>query len=164
MSNDKEVPHEDTDLGTVQAWFDLFSRRDEKGWMHHLLPHIKILSASSLPTPTITFSFTVDPSHANGFANLHGGAAASLLDFCTTLLLALVCKPGFWQTMGVSRTLNVTYMRPAPVGIEVLIECEMLQVGKRLCALRGTMKRKSDGELLCVCEHNKANVDPDPKL
>lgn len=30
MSKDKEVPHEDTDLGQVQAWFDLFSQRDQK--------------------------------------------------------------------------------------------------------------------------------------
>lgn len=133
--------------------------------MHHLMSGLKVVSASSaMPHPSVTFAFTVEPEHTNGLGNLHGGAAASLLDFCTSMALVLVSKPGFWQTMGVSRTLNTTYMRPVPAGMEVLMHCEVLQVGKRLCALRGTMRRKSDGELLCVCEHNKANIDPDPRL
>ncbi|KAL7950177.1 HotDog domain-containing protein [Trichoderma barbatum] len=167
MSNKNEIPHEDTDIGKVEAWLDHFSKLDgeeNKRWMSTLMPNIKLISASSSPQAKITFSFTVESHHTNGFGNLHGGAAASLLDFCTSMLLVLVHKPGFWQTMGVSRTLNTTYMRPVPAGMEVLMECEILQVGKRLCALRGTMRRKSDGELLCICEHNKANVDPDPKL
>jgi uncharacterized protein (TIGR00369 family) len=136
-----------------------------QGWVHSLIPAIKIVSTdSTLPHPSVTFSFTVQDEHTNGMGNLHGGAAATLLDFLTSTALSLVSKPGFWQMMGVSRTLNTTYMRPIPAGMEVLIHCEILQVGKRLCALRGTVRRKSDGELLCVCGHNKANVDPDPKL
>ncbi|RFU77841.1 thioesterase family [Trichoderma arundinaceum] len=171
MSDNNNIPHEDTDVGKVEAWLNHFATRDgddkshTQGWMHNLIHSIKVISASSsLPHPSVTFSFVVENEHTNGFRNLHGGAAASLLDFCTSMVLVLIHKPGFWQTMGVSRTLNTTYMRPVPAGMEVLMECEILQVGKRLCALRGTMRRKSDGELLCVCEHNKANVDPDPKL
>ncbi|KAK1252851.1 hypothetical protein MKX08_004038 [Trichoderma sp. CBMAI-0020] len=136
-----------------------------QGWVHSLIPTIKIVSTdSTLPHPSVTFSFIVQDEHTNGMGNLHGGAAATLLDFLTSTVLSLVSKPGFWQMMGVSRTLNTTYMRPIPAGMEVLIHCEILQVGKRLCALRGTIRRKSDGELLCICDHNKANVDPDPKL
>ncbi|KAK0764214.1 hypothetical protein N5P37_003610, partial [Trichoderma harzianum] len=169
MSNNNDIPHEDTDVGKVEAWLNHFSQQDgeeNQRWMSNLIPNIKVLSASSaLPHPSVKFSFTVEGKHTNGFNNLHGGAAASLLDFCTSLVLVLVSKPGFWQTMGVSRTLNTTYMRPIPAGMEVLVECEILQVGKRLCALRGTLRRKSDNELLCICEHNKANVDvvdPEP--
>lgn len=62
--------------------------------------------------------------------------------------------------MGVSRTLNVTYMRPAKSGEEVLIECEIIQVGKNLATLRGVMRRKSDGQILSVCEHGKVSTDP----
>lgn len=77
-----------------------------------------------------------------------------------------------------SRTLNVTYLRPIPVGETVIIECEVVAVGKRLgeylnfsllyCArltriiatITATMKRKSDGALMCMCEHGKVNIDP----
>ncbi|KAL6698155.1 Thioesterase/thiol ester dehydrase-isomerase [Trichoderma pleuroticola] len=164
-----DIPHEDTDVGKVEAWLNHFSQQDgeeNQRWMSNLIPNIKVLSASSaLPHPFVKFSFVVEGKHTNGFNNMHGGAVASLLDFCTSLVLVLVSKPGFWQTMGVSRTLNTTYMRPVPAGMEVLAECEILQVGKRLCALRGTLRRKEDNELLCICEHNKANVDvvdPEP--
>jgi len=62
--------------------------------------------------------------------------------------------------MGVSRTLNVTYLRPAKMGEGVLIECEVVQAGARVCTLRGTMRRERDGEVLAVCEHGKMNIDP----
>ena len=41
---------------------------------------------------------------------------------------------------------------------------DILQVGKKLATLRGTMRRKRDGTVLATAEHNKFNIDPDPKL
>jgi acyl-coenzyme A thioesterase 13 len=73
--------------------------------------------------------------------------------------LALVARKGYWARMGVSRTLNVAYLRPAPVGTEVLVECEIMQIGKRLCTVRGVLKRASDGVVLATCEHGKVNTD-----
>ena len=72
-----------------------------------------------------------------------------------------MARPGFWSYLGVSRTLNVTYLRPAPEGSTVLVECEIVGVGKRLCTVRGTMRRVEDGTVLMVCEHGKVNTDPD---
>ncbi|KOS17969.1 Acyl-coenzyme A thioesterase 13 [Escovopsis weberi] len=135
------------------------------GWMKTLLPHIKLVSVDpSLPHPRVVFSFTTQASFSNRFHNLHGGAMATLFDFCTTMPLFLVNKPGFWQTLGVSRTLNVTYLRPVAAGTETLIECDILQIGRKICALRGVLRRKADGQVLAVCEHNKVNVDPEAKL
>lgn len=125
------------------------------------MPFIKVVSADAkMPHPRVVFSYTVQPDHCNRMNSLHGGCAASLFDWCTTLPLALICKPGFWMYMGVSRTLNVTYMRPAKSGEEVLIETEIVQVGKSLATLRGVMRRKSDGQILSVCEHGKVSTDP----
>lgn len=131
--------------------------------MHSLLPFVEFHSFAEEP-PTITFTFTVQQDHCNRMGNLHGGAAATLFDFCTSLPLVLICKPGFWQYLGVSRNLNVTYMRPAPPGTECLVECQIVQVGKKLCTMRGTMRRKSDGQILSICEHGKVNTDPEYKL
>ncbi|PHH75794.1 hypothetical protein CDD82_4282 [Ophiocordyceps australis] len=117
-----------------------------------------------MPHPTAVFSFVVQPDHCNRMGNLHGGAAASLFDFCTTLPLALVSRPGFWQLMGVTRSLNVTYLRPAPCGEEFLIECRIVQIGRRLTTLHGVMKRRKDGQLVSMCEHGKVNNDPEPSL
>ncbi|KAI2632676.1 HotDog domain-containing protein [Hypomontagnella submonticulosa] len=138
---------------------------EQHEWMASITPYLSIVShSSSLPQPSITFKFTVQPIHDNGLGNLHGGCAATLFDACTTLPLHLISKPGFWQLTGVSRTLNVTYLRPIPVGTTIHVHCEILSVGRRLCALRGEMRAVNEdgkeGPLLAVCEHGKANTDP----
>lgn len=133
--------------------------------MAALVPYLKLESTNPTgPHPSCTFTYTVQPDNCNRLQNLHGGCAATLFDFCTTLPLCLINKPGYWQYMGVTRTLNVTYMRPVPAGEEVLIECEIVQVGKKLATLKGVMRRKSDGALISTCEHGKVNIDPEVKL
>lgn len=114
--------------------------------------------------PTATFSFTVQPVHANRLANLHGGCAATLFDYCTSVALILVAQPGRWQYLGVTRNLACTYLRPIPVGTEILIECEVVSAGRQMSLIRGVMRRKSDGAVLNTCEHGKFNTDPPAKL
>jgi len=129
--------------------------------MSAILPHLSLVSASaSPPHPRALFLFTVQPEHCNRLDALHGGCAATVFDFCTTLPLALISRPGYWSRLGVSRTLAVTYLRPAARGEAVLVDCEIVQVGRRLCSLRGTMRRRRDGLVLAVCEHGKFNTDP----
>ena len=133
--------------------------------MNVLIPSLSLVSTdASSAHPSITFSFTVQPEHCNRLQNLHGGCSATLFDFCTTLPLALVNRPGFWQFMGVSRTLNVTYVRPVPAGAEVLLHCEIVHLGKKMASLRGTMRRKADGAIMATCEHGKVTIDPETKL
>jgi uncharacterized protein (TIGR00369 family) len=139
---------------------------------------LKLISASSSPSSKTVFEFQVKRNHTNGLRNLHGGCCATLFDWCTTTALIPVSKPEFWLFKGVSRTLNVTYLRPVPEGEVVLIESEVVHIGKRLCkfrryldlggsladyagTLKGTMRRKSDGAVLTICEHGKVNIDPD---
>jgi acyl-coenzyme A thioesterase 13 len=141
---------------------------------------LKLISASSSPVGKVTFEYKVHPTHINRSGNLHGGCTATLFDWCTTTAIIPISKPGYWQYLGVSRTLNVTYLRPIPEGEEVIIENEVIHCGKKLCmdsrtqimvdmvptltgssaAIKGVMKRKSDGAVLAICEHGKVNVDP----
>jgi acyl-coenzyme A thioesterase 13 len=152
----------------VEGWLNL-SAQEENGplragdYMSNLIPHIRLHSIAHAQ-PRVTFSFTVQPDHCNRLGNLHGGAAATLFDFSTTMAILLVNKPDFWVYLGVSRTLNVTYLRPIPHGEEVLIENEVVQIGRRLVTLRGVMKRKQDGVIMAICEHGKFNNDPEPKV
>jgi len=62
---------------------------------------------------------------------MHGGAVALIFDMCTSMAAAPAATPGWWEFGGVSRMLAVTFLRPITKGTEVLIECEVLQMGQR---------------------------------
>jgi uncharacterized protein (TIGR00369 family) len=100
----------------------------------------------------------VPRSLCNAGGNLHGGAVALVFDMCTSMAVAPVSREGFWDTGHVSRTLNCTYLRPAPEGTVLLVECEVVHLGKTLAQLKGVMRRKSDGMVCYTCEHGKAKV------
>lgn len=69
---------------------------------------------------------------AYNIALVHGGCTATLFDSTTTAALIAISRPGFWVSSGVSRTLNVTYLRPITQGTTVIIETEVVHAGKRL--------------------------------
>ncbi|KAI1164682.1 Thioesterase/thiol ester dehydrase-isomerase [Nemania serpens] len=149
----------------LQWFLEQYEDPQKHDWSTSLIQNISIVSHSaSPPHPSLTFRLTVQPKHANLLGNLHGGCTSTLFDVCTSLTLRLVSRPGFWQHTGVSRTLNVTYLRPAPVGTTVEIECEVAHAGQRLCSLRGVMRAAtsdgSKGPVLALCEHGKVNPDP----
>lgn len=121
------------------------------------------IKQTSKGTCTATFKFKVDEYYCNGSDNLHGGAQATIFDILTSVALQAIGTPDFWVTPGVSRTLNVTYLRPAPLGSEVLCEVEIVHTGRNLSLQTGRLKRASDGAVLSTCEHNKVAV-PVPKL
>ena len=73
---------------------------------------------------------TISPL-CNPMGNMHGGATATLADMATTFAQAAVAKEGFWEFGGVSRTLNVTYLKPIVQDMVVVIECRVRSVGKR---------------------------------
>ncbi|CAG8971120.1 hypothetical protein HYALB_00008597 [Hymenoscyphus albidus] len=133
----------------------------EKGWGVRLVSAMELLEASAQPVGRSVFRFTVKPEHCNGLNNLHGGCTATIFDWLTTSALGPIARPGYWLYAGVSRTLNVTYLRPVPVGTTVIIDSTVVHAGKRLCTLASTMKRESDGALLAICEHGKVSIDPE---
>jgi acyl-coenzyme A thioesterase 13 len=126
-----------------------------------ILGGVELLSASQ-HTKSVQYAFTVAPNLCNRGGNLHGGAATTLFDSLTTTALLTIAKPGFWDTLGVSRTLTVTFLRPLPLGTKVFLDCEVVAAGKRLANLRGTM-RTADGRVCATCIHDKAILES-PKL
>lgn len=109
----------------------------------------------------MVFSFTLPSAYANPFGNLHGAAHALIYDNCTTLALAAISTPGFWMLGGVSRVLDVKYVRGVAVGEKVTVECEVVHVGRQQAAIRGVL-RDSRGRVCSTCEHDKTNIDPPP--
>ncbi|KEQ61759.1 uncharacterized protein M437DRAFT_51214, partial [Aureobasidium melanogenum CBS 110374] len=114
------------------------------------------------PTPTtalVVFKLKIPAFYSNTLGNLHGAAHSLLYDNCTSMALVAVSKPGFWMLAGVSRVLDVKYVRAVKVGEEVTVECEVVHVGRQQVALRGVV-RDARGRVCSTCEHDKTNIDP----
>ena len=93
---------------------------------------IRVVSASSGPPASATFEMTVTAPFCSRRNNMHGGAVSLVFDMCTTMAAAPAASKGWWEFGGVSRGLSMTFLRPIAKGTEVLVECEVLQMGKRM--------------------------------
>jgi len=116
-------------------------------------------------TGRAVYRFPVQRQYLNPAGGLQGGLSAGMFDTATTWTLDTIRKPGFWMLFGTTRTLNVTYMRPAFEGEVLRMETEIVHAGKRLCLIKAVLRREKDGAIISTCEHQKYNVDADlPKV
>ncbi|KAL1982886.1 hypothetical protein VTN96DRAFT_814 [Rasamsonia emersonii] len=113
------------------------------------------------PPARVSYRLFVTPNMTNRLGNLHGGCAATLIDNLSTTILIGVSRPGIFQYGGVSRNLNVTYLRPVPLDTEIRVICEVVHVGRRLALLKAEIRRVDNDELCVIADHQKANTDPD---
>lgn len=126
-----------------------------------MYPYVTPVSATvnaSGTEGTAVFSLHVPRTLCNRMNNLHGGAAATIFDVCTSFAVSLISKKGFWENAGVSRTLDCVYLKPTPIDSEVTIICKIVGAGGRLIQTRGEMRVGGpDGTVTCTCEHGKVN-------
>lgn len=80
---------------------------------------------TSNTTARVTYRFAVQRTYLNPGGTLQGGMAASMFDNGTSIMLQMIRRRDFWWYFGTTRTLNVTYLRPAAEGEVLLMECEV---------------------------------------
>ncbi|KAL2834446.1 HotDog domain-containing protein [Aspergillus cavernicola] len=138
----------------------LVNRDGEESWdINTKSLNLTLESATPSPHPQITFLLTITPKHCNMLGNLHGGCAATLIDVLSSIILLGVSEPGLYESGGVSRHLDVTYLRPVPSGVTVRLVSRVVHVGRRLALLRTEILRMEDGAVCVVSDHEKANTD-----
>ncbi|KAK5120230.1 hypothetical protein LTR85_006436 [Meristemomyces frigidus] len=147
--------------GLKKAFSSAFEKYDTDPAKQHFTrawrQDLEIIEAKKLGNSSarIVYRFPVKNEYLNPSGGFH---AATFLDVGTSFLIHLVSRPGFWPSGGTSRTLNVTYLRPAKEGDVLRMECDIVHMGKRLCLLKGAILREKDGAVVSVCEHNKVNL------
>ncbi|ROV97424.1 hypothetical protein VMCG_06871 [Cytospora schulzeri] len=119
----------------------------------------------SPPNASIVSSCTSRLYIGEDFGNyngvLHGGAAGVIFDMLTTIALGPIARPGFWSFLGgVTRTLNLSYVKAVPIGTTVIIHAYVYQVGKRLAYIKGWMTSEDGKTTFAVCDHHKVHLPP----
>ncbi|POS76283.1 hypothetical protein DHEL01_v205321 [Diaporthe helianthi] len=90
---------------------------------------------------------------------MHGGAAGVIFDMLTTIALGPVARPGFWSFFGgVTRTLNISYLKAVPIGTTVIIYSYVYQVGRQTAYIKGWMTSEDGRTIYAVCDHHKIHV------
>jgi len=92
----------------------------------------------------------IEEGHLNRSGNLHGGMTATLIDMLTTLVV--FTKPPH-QT-GASVDMSISYLRPAKVGEEIIINAEVVKLGQTL-AFTSAELLNEDGKLIAKGSHTK---------
>ncbi|QDS75824.1 hypothetical protein FKW77_000714 [Venturia effusa] len=133
---------------------EIIASPDYAGFDVSGLKQCKLISAS-VEKQSSTWELTVTPELCNKSGNLHGGAAATLLDTLTSTAFLTIAKEGFLDAGHVSRALNTTYLRPVPVGSVCRVECEVVAAGKNTAMARGVIY-SADGKACVHCAHDKA--------
>lgn len=98
-----------------------------------------------------TAEMRVAEEHLNRMGTMHGGCTASLVDIVSTLALMTLQR----SVPGVSVDLNVSYMKAAKLGEDILIDARTLKAGKMLAFLDVVIKNKADGSVIATGKHTK---------
>jgi acyl-coenzyme A thioesterase 13 len=97
-------------------------------------------------------SLKVEEEHTNPGGTLHGGLSAVLVDNVSTLALAL---PDEDFKFGVSVDMNLSYIKAAAIGQEILIDAKVLKRGRTLAFLEVELRNKETNDLLVKGSHTK---------
>lgn len=90
---------------------------------------------------------------------MHGGAAGVIFDMATTSALCPIARPGSWEFMGgVTRTLNISYLKAVPLGATVRLNSKVVGVGKQMAMIRGEMTSLDGKVTYCTAEHHKVHT------
>ncbi|KAF1915570.1 thioesterase family protein-like protein [Ampelomyces quisqualis] len=122
-----------------------------------VMENMKLVDASL--DGAVSYEMTIAPNFSNLNNVMHGGAAGVIFDMSTTTALCSLARPGFWEFMGgVTRTLNISYLRAVPIGTKVRLNSKVVGVGKQMAMIRGDMMSLDGKTTYCTVEHHKVNV------
>ncbi|RUS26997.1 HotDog domain-containing protein [Jimgerdemannia flammicorona] len=104
-------------------------------------------------------SFTPTAADCNLLGSMHGGCIATLVDVCSTWVIHTIQSKHGWMAGGVSTNLHVQYVSAARLGVPLLIESELIKVGKSMANMRVRLMEKETGKVCSVGTHSKFNID-----
>lgn len=172
-------------MAAIQSMIDLHRYIAKRKNMHNfdeaVMNSLRLITASGQPGdpaanppsrpsahPSCLLEIDITASFGNLNEVVHGGAAATIYDMTTTMALCPIQRsrnpghpgePGYWDFMGgVTRTLNVSYVKAIPVPSTIRIRNWVVQHGRTSCLIRGQMESVDGKTVYSTCEQHKINT------
>ncbi|KAF1809833.1 hypothetical protein P152DRAFT_461229 [Eremomyces bilateralis CBS 781.70] len=154
-------------IAGVQAIFDRYHLLEKERPGGHrdfdfdIMNTAKILDAG--PEGWVLFELKIMDNWSNLNNVMHGGAYGVIFDMCTTTALGPLARPGYWDFLGgVTRSLNISYLRGVPLKSTVRIRSWVVQYGRTMAMIRSEMTSEDGKTVYATCEHHKVNVATPP--
>ncbi|WWC90408.1 uncharacterized protein L201_005343 [Kwoniella dendrophila CBS 6074] len=147
------------------------------GYGNHLAKHFSIYDIDEIPQEDdkgyrrvdgfkISFEGVVTEDMSNLSGNMHGAAYSWIIDTCSSAALIAIHTPTFWglpDFAGVTLTMELQCLNPAPINTKLLIEVEIVKCSVRLSNLRCDIKDFSTGKIFATGTHLKMWKGPKPE-
>ena len=114
----------------------------EMGGFDKALPGLSVVDAAN---GKATLKIVVTQPVQNLGGNLHGGAVATLVDDAGTIAIMTADKD---SRPGVTTDLNVTYLSAGRSGETIVVEAQVLKVGRTMAYVSVDLRREKDGVLI----------------
>ncbi len=167
-------------------WQLIAAKNEYQGFDSYVMLNAKVLDASLGPTyqkhaggrhgeplipgpaalATSTTSLYMDSTFSNMNGVVHGGVYGIIFDMLTTIALGPLAYPGFWDYLGgVSRSLNISFLRPCPLRSTVVVHAHVYHVGRNMAMIKGWMTSEDGKVVYATCDHHKvAMATPEKHL
>jgi len=146
----------------LDLYFHIMKKENYDGYDLELMRNIRLIDA--WPEGKVEWELYITPFYANLNGVMHGGAAGVIFDMGTTTALCPVQKKGYWDFLGgVTRALNISYLKPIPLNTTVRLQSVVVQHGRTMALIRGTMESVDGKTIYAVCDHHKVNVPTLPE-
>jgi len=152
-------------MAACQEMQDLYlyimKQTDYVGYDVELMTKIKLIDAG--PEGYVEWELPITEFYSNMNKVMHGGAAGVILDMGSTAALCPIQKPGYWDFLGgVTRSLNFSYLKAIPSGTIVRIKAHVVQHGRTMALIKGSMTSVDGRTTYVTVEHHKVNVPTRP--
>ena len=163
---ERDSPERKAAFQAVQNMLDLYFHMMEKekydGYDLEFMKNVRLIDA--WPHGKVEWELDITPFYTNLNGVMHGGAAGVIFDMGTTSALRTVQGKGSWDFLGgVTRALNISYLKSIPLNTTVRLTSEVVQHGRTMALIRGTMSSVDGKTVYAVCDHHKVNVPTLPQ-
>ncbi|PGG99896.1 hypothetical protein AJ79_08378 [Helicocarpus griseus UAMH5409] len=85
-------------------------------------------------------------------------------DMCTAISMNPIAREGYWEFLaGVTRSLNISYLKAVPIGTTVRIRATVVQHGRTMALITASMESRDGKVVYATAEHHKVHVPALPE-